>query len=250
MPVESWWPATLGAWLASRFTVLEVLMKIHVEFLPTSSKAYGDSLVVKKQLHELSERELMALRLYHGMPVDAALRTVKFQGDELARAYGEKWRGWQANGIGAVAADAVPPWVRVGDETVQLYELRLGRLDCGLYIQVRWNAQVGLRTSLCGLEMRHKRADVIRMHAGLALLEKLVNQGRPRGTGTFENREAFLAVFVPAVEQLRRKGQNPTTGNVLKALRTKLGIVDKAQLTRWYQSLGWQTWRDFLNDVS
>lgn len=225
-------------------------MNDYVVFSPSGSKSYDDTLTVKHDARGLSDSELVSLRLYHGMPIDAVLRTVKFQGDELATTYGEKWRGWQANGIGVLAADAVPPCVRVGDETVQLYELRLGKLDCSLYIQMRWNPQLGLRTTLCGLETKHKRADVIRMHTGLALLQKLANQGRPVGTGTFENRQAFMAVFVPAVEQLRRKGQNPTTGNVLKALRTKLGEVDKAQLTRWYQSFGWQTWRDFLNDLS
>ena len=82
------------------------------------------------------------------------------------------------------------------------------------------------------------------------LLGKPLRTGRPRGTGTFENRAAFVTTFGPAVQELRSRGRNPTTGAVLKHLRTRFGNVDKSQLTRWYQGLGWRSWQDFLADLN
>lgn len=73
--------------------------------------------------------------------------------------------------------------------------------------------------------------------------------GRPRGTGTFENGDAFKAVIGAAVQELRARGKNPTPVEVRRHLRTRMGDVDPALFTRWYQRFGWRTWTDFLADV-
>jgi hypothetical protein len=89
------------------------------------------------------------------------------------------------------------------------------------------------------------KGDETAVWAARRLLE--LEWAHPRGT--FESRDAFMAVFGPVVQALRREQTNPTTGAVLKRLRARIGTVDRSQLTRWHQAWGWNTWADFLNDV-
>jgi len=91
-------------------------------------------------------------------------------------------------------------------------------------------------------------AEAKRLLVAFAALQ--AHAGRPRGSGFYPTREAFLAVFGPPVRELRKRyRRDPRPSEVLRHLRTKLGDILASRFTEWRQRLGWPRWEDFLRDV-
>ena len=171
---------------------------------------------------------------------------------------GDKWRGYEVR-LDCVSVAEIPDcdcphwWFHDIDDPERVWPVVIVRITAGrtgdpVKVVGEWDGE-RFTIKMVGLEAVARPSEARPALEALALVKDVARLGRPTGTGTFENREAFIAVFAPTVQELRRKRQNPTAGNVLKALRTKLGRVDRAQLTRWHQRFGWTTWRAFLNDV-
>lgn len=203
-----------------------------------------------RQRREAQEREALMAEL--GMPPEARQlwKRIRLRG----AVFGPRYQGYALDLFGlSVPSPSTwpPPWPywRLAGIVVQLWQQLVRFEGCPLWGEVRWHPERGEQVTIHGLEERHSPDDLKRVHLGLRLLREAVRGGRPKGTGTFESREAFQAVVAPAVRELRRRGLNPTTGAVRRYLRPRLGDIDRAQFTRWYQSFGWRTWQDFLGTI-
>ena len=153
-------------------------------------------------------------------------------------------------GVRLSPPDASPPfWGIPPDCLGRLRHARIVPNDCPVCGDVNWDAGGQEHITIEASQARGED-DVVRAWKAVQLLfERVLRAGRPRGTGTFENREAFKAVIGAAVRELRNQHRNPTTGAVLRYLRTGWGKADPSQLTHWYQGFGWPTWQDFLDDL-
>jgi len=141
------------------------------------------------------------------------------------------------------------PLLPVGDDWEAIDTVTVLLRDSDAYAVIKWldGGEVDIR--IHNERIDRAASETVKLKAAIASVSAIVRAGRPHGTGMFPNASAFMAMFGLAVRELRRKGQNPTSGNVLKALRTRLGKVDPSQLTRWHQRFGWRRWQDFLDDV-
>jgi len=186
-------------------------------------------------------------------PKDAFFQLLHLNDNQLTRLldFGEKCGGIEIS-TRKVEGDwpQEVPLLPVGDTWEAVDTVKVWLKDSTAYAVIKWLDSGEVETRIHNVDLDKATSESRRLKAAVDSVLAIVRRGRPYRTGAFENAEAFMAVFGPAVLELRRKGENPTTGNVLRALRTKLGEVDRAQLTRWYQSLGWQRWGDFLRDVN
>jgi hypothetical protein len=77
-------------------------------------------------------------------------------------------------------------------------------------------------------------------------------RGRPVGSGTFENRDAFLNQVSLAAVQIRRRGNKVTQERVAETL-VENGMSGPGnpvfQLQRWTREFGYSNWSDLLSNI-
>ncbi|MCL5075119.1 MAG: hypothetical protein M1136_05635 [Chloroflexi bacterium] len=227
------------------------------EHLRWTGSASSDSIIydhvvgVSYREKTLTGEQLNQLRAYYGMPKDSEIRLVKYQGDELAPLWGELWRPYQANGLGVLTPNAVPPCLDLGGEIVQLYELRVQRPDSPLYLQVRWHPSLGERISLCGLEHEHTKGDWNHARASLTLLKKLTRRGRPEWSGIFPSPELFIEAAKKGIRAIRAEGKHPSQERVADYLRSAHNVAgcEARSLRSWCSKTTYRNWQKLLSDT-
>jgi len=165
--------------------------------------------------HPLAKQEREALIAELGMPDEARLcwKRLRLRG----AIFGPRYRGYELELFGMTVPPPPtwpPPWPfwRLGVPsgagpgiTVQIWQQIVRFEGCPLWGEVRWHPERGERVTIHGLEQRHTKDDLKRVHLGLRLLREAVRGGgRPPGTGTFAGRDEFLVALAEAIRALRQ----------------------------------------------
>jgi hypothetical protein len=150
------------------------------------------------------------------MPAEARLRWKRLR--LRGAIFGPRYRGYELELFGMTAPLSPtwpPPWpfwrlVVPGDAgpgiTVQIWQQIVHFEGCPLWGEIRWHPERGERVTIHGLEQRHTKDDLKRVHVGLRLLREVVRGGgrRPR-----LSREEKRLVLQYIVKRARRNGIPP-----------------------------------------
>lgn len=222
--------------------------------MPDITWAADCAVVMHEPALDLTPAEIYSLIAHYGMPPpeDAYWRRVRYQGDELASLWGNRWKGYQIVGLGVEGGDPTPLFMAVGDIKMQMYLVRVGRHDTPLYLEAVWRPGDRARISLGGLEHPHTAADVRRVHAGRALLKKILHSGRPTGTGTFADAAAFVRTIGQAVAAVKKQGRSPTQANVVLYFSQHSNSLhpDDRQIRQWLKYFGYESWKALLTHIN
>jgi hypothetical protein len=122
-------------------------------------------------------------------------------------------------------------------------------------LEGRWSEPEGGTQVVVGLERvptNKVRGDVGRLLRGLPFFGRVVDGGRPRGTGTFQSQEEFLEAVRAAVTDLRNLKPHPTMEDVAAYFTNHSGFPacrDIRQLRRFREDAGFASWKEVMAAV-